>query len=535
MQWNNSMFNKESQYVNIVQYNNQIKINYRKFDETKPLLNQDSTFVSYDKILPQDIGVKINDWKEHNYKTYLTSICIDKQEHLFPKHEAKKYSKDYVVASLNQKYSTVVKKSCIDETKLFFNQTGIDYVFTPFQVLNLYLELNPSKNSLLLFTINNLAYILITGFRSEIIDYKIVELSTFEQIQQTQFYDNEVVGQKLFDEIYYLQIQEAIKGAVEDFYHLQNENFVEKINVLYTQKQLNDEQIQSLNEELLLDINYYNISVKEALFQLTKQDKLNKKSLIRANKKRSKWFFKLIFVGLFLFTALGLGTYFYQEELKTFYNDFVKERELEKSTDSKIDKQKMALLPNHVLKNEKIKSEIVQIFNVVPVDALLKKIMISYGESDMNLTLLSESTYVKAIQPKLLELYSNSNVKIQATKLLTYDVNIHNSEKKKLNIKKINDREYVKHEKFSTEIFSTYLRSILPKESVFRYRSSFKSEVLTYNYNVVTVFNEPKDFYTFLEQLNTKKYSINISYPVSFEKVNDGLEVAFVLQFHQSK
>lgn len=527
------MFSKESQYISVVRYNNQLKIDYKKLDDGKTAFGKESTFIVRDRVLPQDIASKLNLWQKEVLKTYLTTITNSLEERILSKQESKKLSKnEYAIASLNSTHDIVVSRAYFEHSKQFFHHTGVDYIFSPFQILNLYLELNPSKNSLLLFTINNLAYIVITDVKSEIIDHKVVQLSTFEEIQTTNFFDNDVVGQKLFDEIYYLQLQEAINGAVKDFYALQNNKFVESVNILYTQKQLNDSQIDSLTSEIMIDINYHNISVKEALFELSKAENAASKSFNKPRKKRNKVLRNMILFLMFITIGVASAGVYFEHEIYAFLEESKQEiKEVKKV----IEEKKVISLPNHIIKNKTLLLELDNLLETIPVDSVLKKIELKKDNSMLILKLLKEDTYIKAIQPKVLEMYKYSNIQFENNEDKTLDATIYNNEKLKKN-------EAFKDAlpNYSIEDFKPiarvrdHLKVVLPKNVILRYQSSFKSDVTTFNYNVIMLVDSPTVFLDLINKLNKQGFSINIMYPLSLEKVSDGIEVSFSLQYHQN-
>jgi hypothetical protein len=527
------MFNNESQYISIVKYNNQLKIDYKKVNDGQKAFSKESTFIVHDEHLPKDIGAKLNVWQEHFVKSYISVLCLDKNEKIITKLKSKNYEKSHASAYLNTQSNVVLNPNSIEKVKKHYAQTGVDFIFSPFHILNLYLQLNPSKNSLLFFTINNYAYILITDGKSEIIDSRILELSTFEQIQESNFFESEVVGQKLFDEIYYLQLQEAISEAVKDFYNLQNDNFIEKVNILYTHKQLNDEQIQSLQDELMMEIHYRNISVKEALFELSRHyDKKQNRSYINPRKKRGKFLRNFILTLLFLTMALGSAAIYFEHEIYSFLNEPTV-KEVQKQSEAVKPKIK---LPNHILKNKTIQKEVNDLLSVIPVDALLKSIEVKQNNSIITLNLLKEDTYIKSIQPKILNFYKYSNIQFKNTQKQILDATIYSNEK-------ISDNSafkdtlpaYIMEDFIPVKQVTQHLKNIFPDSTVIRYKDAFKSEVTTFNFAVITVIDSPKEFDELIKLLNKELYSINISYPLSLSKVSDGIEVLFIVQFHQNR
>ena len=72
------------------------------------------------------------------------------------------------------------------------------------------------------------------------------------------------------------------------------------------------------------------------------------------------------------------------------------------------------------------------------------------------------------------------------------------------------------------------------EETTFVFKSDFKSEITTFNYEVSMTHKEPKDFFALIETLNEQKYSMNVSYPIVMKKTPKGLLSKFTLQFHQN-
>jgi hypothetical protein len=79
------------------------------------------------------------------------------------------------------------------------------------------------------------------------------------------------------------------------------------------------------------------------------------------------------------------------------------------------------------------------------------------------------------------------------------------------------------------------IKMLFPKDAIVTFKSSFNSEVVTFNYFVNLVIQNPLEFFEIINTLNNELYSININYPLSFIKTEAGIEVEFTLQFHQAR
>ncbi len=193
--------------------------------------------------------------------------------------------------------------------KNYFDKCGVDYIFSAYHVLNLHIEQNPCNNNLVILLFNNQAYCVILNSKGEIVFNKQIELTAFEEVQDSQFYDNEVLGQKLFDELYALELREVVKNTIEEFYSITKNVFIEKVSILYNLKLVSEEQIEQMNDEFMIDVTYHPISVDEELFELSK-DTHTHKSFISPRKKPNNGF-KNLFLSLFLILAILSVGYFF--------------------------------------------------------------------------------------------------------------------------------------------------------------------------------------------------------------------------------
>ncbi len=85
-------------------------------------------------------------------------------------------------------------------------------------MLNLFIEKNPYTNSLISLFFNNKAYIVILNSKGEIVFAKVVEFTSFEDVKNSKFYESDVIGQKLFDEIHFFEVLDNIHAIINEFY-----------------------------------------------------------------------------------------------------------------------------------------------------------------------------------------------------------------------------------------------------------------------------------------------------------------------------
>jgi hypothetical protein len=521
------MFTKESLYINVIKYDSQIRLDYKKISNEDIIDTNNSIFLVNDDILSSDISQKINTSQEEISRTFISTLLISDTTKLVPKSLSSKL-RDCEIAEFNNEFDIAVLKTTLFETKNYFVKTGIDYIYSAFHIMNLHLEQNVCRNELLLFLFNNKAFILIIDQSSLVVFHQTVDLPTFESIKKTHFYEDNVDGQKLFDEIYYLELNEIIHNILSAFYEKKSDVFVEKITILYVLKQLSNEQIEQLNNELMLQVVYHPINIDEEIFELSK-DKHLKKSFIKPRKKIIKRDYTNLYIVLTFITIL-LALY----ALFANFTSKVNTQEENIQNIQKVDKK--VELPDHLYLNDKIEQRIKAVFDSIEYDIILKELKIEENSLELKGIFLKEDTYITSLKPKLDTLYKSNeyNVLDNSKKVNIESTVISKNELELNNITyKTNTRKYITDELMPIERVSEQLKILMPENSIIKLTSTTSDGIVKFNYLVNILVKEPKQFFDLIAVLNNELYSINIAYPVSMIRTEIGIEVEFNLVFNQ--
>ena len=524
------MFSKDFLYINALKYNIQLKIAYKKIINKIPIQIENNTYLAKNDILEKNIAQKINSLSRNIDQVYITTLLIDDETKLIHKTNLLKFKnqdKNYDLLKLNNDYSIAVLKTRLFETKNYFKKTGIDYIYSAFHILNLYIEENICSNELLILTLNTKAFIFILGEKSNIIFSKILTFTAFEDIKKTKFYDNDILGQKLFDEIYSLEFSLMLQSTIENFYKKTKNIFIEKISILYTIKHFNNEQVRQMNEELMINIEYNYIHIDEELFKLTQYTN-PKKSFIKARKKHNTKLNKIVlntFIAIIMFLSIYLFISIAKDNIPK-----VKEESVSTSVITHI-----VQLPDHIDKNEIISQRILKSLEIIPYNVLLKELSLKVNSLKLVTNLLNENIFVKTMKESFLEFYKTSHIYIDYKDKPILKAVITNENLRIKKISKFKDYKdiYNKNEFISIITVTEQLKMLFPKNTVINFKSSFKSKIITFNYAVNILIKNPMEFFNIINTLNNELYSINISYPLSFVKTPDGIDVEFILQFHQ--
>jgi len=539
--------NSNSQFISVIKYHNQLKLDYKLLNQDEITSSNQSSFLLHKEFMPDDVIFKLNSWQKDSNHTYIATICGSQDQIIIPKDDTSK-NDNYNIVALNTLFNVGIKKSVLFEDVHYFDKTGVDFLYSPFHILNLHIEQNPSGNNLVMLIIDDHLYLTILNENSEIVYSCIKILTSFDDIKQTEFYDSEVVGQKLFDEVYYFEIQNLIQSVIAEFYETQSNVFIEKIVILYTLKQLNETQINALKNDILIDIKYHPISIDGSLFELSKESVTSFKSFITPRKKAKKSNSSMWIIATVLTTLIAAGLVFYfqmqnssetikiQKDIKQIFKKVeTKKKEIIKETKKKVvEETATAQLPNHIVKNRDILKRLLLIFDIIPYDVLLKEITLKKDESTIDVTLLKDDIYIKSMQSPLLKLYEYSEIKFDDIESTILNATVYNSQRIiEKNLPKVIFPKYIKDEFLPQERVYEQLKAIFPQNGIIKFHSNFKSEITTYNYIVNIIVDTPLEFFELIEDINKELYSMNISYPILLRKTIDGIEIEFNYQFHQ--
>lgn len=521
------MFSKEYLYINAIKYKTQLKINYKKLNNNDIVETNASTFLAYDELMGRDIATKLISHQTEVDNTYISTLLLQDETKLLKKNQPK--PKDFAITQLNEQYNIATSKNTLFETRNYFDKCGVDYIFSAYHILNLHIEKNPCNNNLVMLLFNNQAFCIILNTNSEIVFNKKIDLTPFEEIKKSEFYENEVLGQKLFDEIYALELQEAIKSTIEEFYSITKNMFIEKVSLLYNLKLVSENEIRKMSDDLLMDITYHPISVDEELFELSK-DSHKHKSFIKPRKKPNNKFKNTILISIILVLLAAIG-YLFMPKITELLNKKEEKPVAKKVVEKRVD------LPNHIEKNNQIESSVLKALEVIPYDVVLNQLDIDKNSLSMQINLLNKDTYIKVLQPELQKYYDSASIEFKETKspILEAQLNAEGIKQKQIvNFRNYKD-SYVENEFMPIIRVTEQMKMLFPKDANVTFKSSFKSEVVTFNYLINVVVQKPLEFFAIIDKLNNELYSINITYPISFVKTAAGIEIEFIVQFHQPK
>ena len=528
------MFNdKNKQYINITKYDKQIKVDNKIIQNDKLLKSEHASFI-IENTLSADCIAKVNILQKNINNTFISTLCETKDQKVVISDEFN--DETYDIRKLNTHYSIAIAKKEIISHQSSFQEIGNDYLFSPYNILyNHIMTNNPNTNSLNILLLNSTVYAFILDDEKRIIYSTLKNITPFEQIAKDEFSQDDLEGQKLFDEIHQMEIQEIITSITTEFYALQTSDiFCESVSIIYTIKQLNENQLKVLEENLMLEIEYNSINLSEELFHLAQSHTALKSSFISPREKKSKKSFAMWVLGAILTTAIAAGIFYYMQILQKQKDEELRKAKIAKIIADKKAKQLSIKLPEHRNNNKLIIQNIKSIFDVIPDNALLNELQLQTKDATIVCTLLSADSYEKTIKPNILKLFKKSEVLLMQKNKLIYNAILVNSGFITQKLKhKFDKPNYRKNRFVSTTNFKQQIKAFLPKNSSVKFIKRIKSKFLINKFTTLATFQNPTEFFNFIKVLNKKSYSIELKYPIEFVKTKYGLETTFDLQFNQ--
>ena len=522
------------QYINIIRSNQNIKIDQQVLENESVINASSSVFLLQDNLFSSDTLFKLQALEQSVKNTFITALSESKEQKIVTKVDAKHKDCSYIPYDSN--HFIEINNTIIETSTLFNNNGNIDYLVSPFTLLQNYLSSNLEANSLNLFIFNDNIYVIILGEDKRYVKSTILTLTPFNDIKNSEFYSDEVVEQKLYDEIYLLELTDQISNIIKNYYEeFNNTNFIEKVNLFYTIKQLQDEQINALSEDLMLEINYEQIHLDTLLFDITQKSNAAKYSFIEPRPKKlalSKNTWAIIALSSLILVFLVI--YFMQD------NEEIKEEpsEVKKEITKKEDtKKKMVIkenkLPNHVFNNTQQLEFIKKLFNTLDDNTVLKEIQIQNDESTMICDFYNINAQEKFLNNTILKLYEKSEIVLMSssnnalTTIVSNNTLLELPESKMMNVK-------ATHTYMDDLLTQKYLSDLLGKETKILSEDEQNKKYSQHIFTLTVKVKEPIHFYKIIDVINNQKHSITLDYPIEFIKTNETLEVTFTLHFNQA-
>lgn len=529
--------NNKKQYINILKQNKQLKINYKITQDNKIIKEEQSSFIVSDDNLSEDAKFKINALQKNIKNSYITSLFENQNQHIVYKNTD---VISYKSIKFGKSNNVIIPKNEINSQLQYFEDTGIDFILSPYTIIEEYLEDNGKKNSLNFLIYNNIIYSVIFNSAQELSYNKIKVLTPFESTQDETFSQDDIVRQKLYEEVSFLEIQQFLNETVAEYYEKSADvAFLEHIEMLYTLKPMSDEQILSLQESLMIPIQYKAISMDSYVDEIIqREDSLNYNFIDIREKKEDKSIY--LWIGIVIATLIiAIGIFNYKlEDKKPIQEHSIKNNkiEIQKEVTKEIKQipviENKLSLPNHRQINNDTVQNIQMLFDVIPYDAILKDLEINKDSSTYISNFVVNSNSLSDMQTKLKNMYKTSKVLLEHQNKIIVNTIIQN---KKL-LKDTNVSQNTPYRIFNflpISKASDYLLGLSIKNTIIKFEKKEKNKFLKYYFSLTSKIQSPDEFISFINKINSQKLSIHLDYPVTFSKMTNGIEVRYKIIVNQ--
>jgi len=275
---------------------------------------------------------------------------------------------------------------------------------------------------------------------------------------------------------------------------------------------------------LLIDIIYERIEIDDILFELSFNKGLSTQNLHKISKqKRSNLLYLII---AFVFTSLAAGYFIYKtvkNNKKTLINP-QKQMKKEKNKKYKPKKITQILLPNHIEHNNFIKQLVLKIFDNVIDEVTLKKLQISTKETTFVFT-YNNLKDLNRFNDKLNQIFEKNEVLLTSKAKNKFNSIISSSN---LKFKEQKISSVYKDDQFSINEIKKMISKVFKKYDIKKV-ATFDKKFITNIYNIDVVSDSTKSFFAFINEINKQNKNIQINFPITFEKIDIGLEIKFRL------
>ena len=66
--------NNNSQYISVVKYHNQLKLDYKLLNQEEIISSNQSAFLLHNEFIPEDVIFKLNTWQKDVTNTYISTL-----------------------------------------------------------------------------------------------------------------------------------------------------------------------------------------------------------------------------------------------------------------------------------------------------------------------------------------------------------------------------------------------------------------------------------------------------------------------------
>jgi len=535
------MFNKKfQQNISLLRHDSQIRLRSKKLDNNKKVLKTRlANFIQKEDTLNKDLKIKIKSWMQECKRNEVVTL-INHSEQYICKKDTKINAKKFLKAKLDNDNILVLSKIVSLELQYFYKDIKLTKLFSPFSILDAYLKQNPNTNCLVAFIFDGFVYLLVTNIRGDYVDFSASSIVHIDEIDKSNFYEDDDSRQELFDEYYALKLREIITDSIKDFYKSKSGYFIEKIHIISDFKQVSDKDLDELSQELMLDIHFYTIDVDEYIYKLSVQNDGDERSFIKTKATKKSMFFRFFFAFLLALILVSASVYYVKFYLNNASLNKSQKITLKPKKNKKLNSNEKKIKHKKEVKaysknNEFILERIKREFSLIPDDMYLNFAVFSRLNSTLSVNLHTKAEYFRSLYPRFKKLYSSSNINFgrkqeQGLSAIIFNKNLTVLDKNRKVAKDI-PYKIISYKQVAKE-----LKKLLNEKSFVKLSIEEKGKISIATYRVDTILSGPNEFYELIEYIDSHSYALSLGYPIKFSKFEKkDLRLGFSLRLLQKR
>ena len=150
------MFNKNTQFINIIKSQQNIKINYQILNDNKIIKSEHSTFLLENNKISNDAILKIESLKNSTSNTYITALCENSSQKIITNESI--ISNTLTTAYFDTRNSIVLDNTEFENNLNFYGKDNTNYFISPFSILQNIMSEKLDEKSLNMLVHNEYLY-----------------------------------------------------------------------------------------------------------------------------------------------------------------------------------------------------------------------------------------------------------------------------------------------------------------------------------------------------------------------------------------
>jgi hypothetical protein len=260
---------KTIQYINIIKEDKQLRIHSQM---VKNKIVTDSKLVTImlpnKNIITHEAIANIKSIKDRLKNTKIAILGEQIHQKALPSHlwVNKEKSQTYII---DANHSGITSKIYIDSLLKSFKDIKIDYMYSPYSILYNLVPNNACSKILYCLIINNIVYMVMFKANKISIMSRAIKIMSFSEVEKSKFYNDDTQKQIFFNQMYALELENAISGFIDEWYELtSHKQKLDKVLIACNVKHISNNAIENIKQNIGFLVQYESIDVNKYMLAL---------------------------------------------------------------------------------------------------------------------------------------------------------------------------------------------------------------------------------------------------------------------------